>query len=127
MGHRVRGGGRGERPERTDGWDLRITVGGEEVFAVAIDASGTDYRTDYRMNLGDARVAGPTGPPITDAVVDWFVTHDEAVAGDGDAETGTEAENPEERTGTERARRRERIRAERHRRRAAERRERREE
>lgn len=69
----------------------------------------------------------PTGLPITDAVVDWFVTHDEAVAGDGDAaeeETGN-GNAGEERAVTERARRRERPGAERHRRRAAERRERR--
>jgi len=164
--------------------DLRITVVGEEVFAVAIDASGTDYPTDYRMTLGEARVEAhdlpaavrerllafmdrlglvygaidmrltpdgryvflevnpsglwlfveePTGLPITDAVVDWFVTHDEAVAGDSDAaadtdEEGAETGTPEdeEHADTERVRRRERTRAERRRRRAAERRERRE-
>ena len=156
--------------------DLRITVVGEEVFAVAIDASETDYPTDYRMNLGDARVEThdlpavvrerllsfmdrlglvygaidmrltpdgryvflevnpsglwlfteePTGLPITDAVVDWFVTRDE-VTPDADVE-GTETGNPERGDVTDGERRRERTRAERRRRRAAERRERREE
>jgi glutathione synthase/RimK-type ligase-like ATP-grasp enzyme len=108
-------------------FDLRVTVVGHELFAVAIDASDTDYPTDYRMALGQARVEAhdlpppvreklrllvdrlglvygaidmrrtpdgryvflevnpsgqwlfteePTGLPITQAVVDWFVAQD---------------------------------------------------
>ena len=133
--------------------DLRITVVGEEVFAVAIDASDTDYPTDYRMNVGEARVEPhdlptavrerlrafmdrlglvygaidmrltpdgryvflevnpsglwlfveePTGLPITDAVVDWFLAHDAVPAGDvagvatGQGTTEGESRTPED-------------------------------
>ncbi len=108
-------------------FDLRITVVDGEPFAVAIDATDTDYPTDYRMALGQAHVEPhdlpppvrkmlrefmrrlglvygaidmrrtpdgryvflevnpsglwlfveePTGLPITDAVVEWFVARD---------------------------------------------------
>ena len=118
-------------------FDLRITVVGEEIFAVAIDASDTAYPTDYRMHLGEARVEvhdlpaevrerlrafmdrlglvygaidmrrtpdgryvflevnpsglwlfteEPTGLPITEAVVEWFLAHDEGSIGDGDTD-----------------------------------------
>jgi hypothetical protein len=98
--------------------DMRLTPDGRYVF-LEVNPSGLWLFVEE-----------PTGLPITDAVVDWFVAHDEAVTGDGDAdEAGSETGSPEdeERADTERARRRERTRAERRRRRAAERRERREE
>lgn len=128
--------------------DLRITVVGEEVFAVAIDASDTDYPTDYRMNVGDARVEAhdlpttvrerllafmdrlglvygaidmrltpdgryvflevnpsglwlfveePTGLPITEAVVDWFVAQDRTASGDAEGdENGARGERTDD-------------------------------
>jgi hypothetical protein len=36
------------------GVDLRVTVVGDRVFPMAIDASGTDYPVDFRMSLGQA-------------------------------------------------------------------------
>jgi hypothetical protein len=162
--------------------DLRITVVGEEVFAVAIDASETDYPTDYRMHLGEARVEvhelptavrgrlrafmdrlglvygaidmrltpdgryvflevnpsglwlfteEPTGLPITEAVVDWFLEQDgsrtnddeagvegaadgtgnvgeaaDGDGGDGGVDVGTGGPDAEAGTATERERRR---------------------
>ena len=115
-------------------FDLRITAVGDELFAVAIDASDTDYPIDYRMTLGQAHVEPhelpatireklrtlmnrlglvygaidmrrtpdgeyvfleinpsglwlfteePTGLPITDTVVDWFLAQDHAQTADG--------------------------------------------
>jgi hypothetical protein len=36
--------------------DLRVTVVGERIFTIAIDATATDYPVDFRMSLGQARV-----------------------------------------------------------------------
>jgi hypothetical protein len=98
--------------------DMRLTPDGRYVF-LEVNPSGLWLFTEE-----------PTGLPITDAVVDWFVTRDEVtpdeVTPDADVE-GTETGNPERGDVTDGERRRERTRAERRRRRAAERRERREE
>jgi hypothetical protein len=37
--------------------DVRVTVVGHEIFAVAIDARGTDYSLDFRMSLGQTRTS----------------------------------------------------------------------
>lgn len=49
--------------------DVRVTVVGERMFAMAIDASSTDYPVDFRMSLGQARTEVAELPgPVADAL-----------------------------------------------------------
>jgi glutathione synthase/RimK-type ligase-like ATP-grasp enzyme len=43
--------------------DLRVTVVGERIFAMAIHAGQTDYPVDFRMSLGQARTEVAELPP----------------------------------------------------------------
>jgi glutathione synthase/RimK-type ligase-like ATP-grasp enzyme len=42
--------------------DVRVTVVGDQVFAMAIDSRGTSYEVDFRVSLAEART-GPTMLP----------------------------------------------------------------
>ncbi len=42
--------------------DLRITVVGERIFAAAIHSQDTDYKIDFRMDIGKARIEASTLP-----------------------------------------------------------------
>jgi glutathione synthase/RimK-type ligase-like ATP-grasp enzyme len=43
--------------------DLRVTIVGDQVFAMAIDTRGTSYDVDFRISLAQARTSAATLPP----------------------------------------------------------------
>jgi glutathione synthase/RimK-type ligase-like ATP-grasp enzyme len=53
--------------------DVRVTVVGDRVFAAAIDTSESDYRVDFRMSLGQARMTPTELPePLTGRLLSFM-------------------------------------------------------
>ena len=65
--------------------DLRVTIVGDQVFAMAIDTSGTSYDVDFRISLAQARTSAATLPPDVEDV---------AARPDGRARAGVRRRGP---------------------------------
>lgn len=46
--------------------DVRVTIVGEQVFAMLIHSRGTSYEVDFRVSLGEARTTATTLPTVVE-------------------------------------------------------------